>query len=87
MKYLITLTLLPFLLVWRGFVLTILWLWFAVPLGMPELTVPYAIGLSLIVSFMVGLKESTKTEAEQLLTIMVHPVAALAIGWVVTKFI
>jgi hypothetical protein len=35
--------------IWNGFVLSIMWGWFVVPLGLPTITVPNAIGLALIV--------------------------------------
>ena len=38
--------------VWSGFVLTHLWRWFVVPLGVVEISLPNAIGVSLIVGFL-----------------------------------
>ena len=43
----------PFVTALRGVVLTWYWLWFAVPLGLPMLTLSKAIGLSLLVSLLV----------------------------------
>jgi hypothetical protein len=34
----------------KGYVFSILWGWFIVPLGMPAVTVPWAIGISILVS-------------------------------------
>ena len=37
--------------IWRGFVLTKLWLYFAVPLGADVISIAHAIGLSFLVVF------------------------------------
>ena len=85
----------PFLLafsaIWRGYVLSILWGWFIVPLfGLPALSIPFAIGFSLIVGYMTH--QATKTEDEPSWgTLTAHaallPAFILLIGWIVTKFI
>lgn len=38
----------------RGFILTVLWGWFAVPLGLPALSIPMALGLSILTAYVVG---------------------------------
>ena len=41
--------------IWRGYVLSVLWAWFIVPLfGLPALSIPLAIGLMVIVSMARG---------------------------------
>ncbi len=37
---------------WRGFVLSYLWTWFLVPLGVPDIGIIHAIGISMIASFL-----------------------------------
>ena len=37
------------LLIYRGFVLSILWAWFLVPLGLPEIGIAHALGVSVII--------------------------------------
>jgi len=39
--------------IYNGFVFTYLWLWFIVPFGIRELTVPHAMGLLIVPSFTV----------------------------------
>jgi hypothetical protein len=90
---------LPLLLVanniYHGFVLTKLWLWFIVPVfNLPVLSLPAAIGLSLIVSFLAKESNSKKGEAESLrefilqMTVraMLIPTFALIIGWIVRQW-
>lgn len=84
-------------LLWRGYVLTILWGWFIVPLfGVPALSIPLAIGLSLTVAFLTSQRtgnETTekKSEGEKLLTSLIlcaaWPLIALGVGWVVQRFV
>ncbi len=79
--------------IFSGFVLSVLWAWFLVPLGAPEIGIATAIGLSMIVSLVTGkyakalsdneeLSDTAKTVCQYL-----APVVALAIGWVVQKFV
>lgn len=75
--------------IWRGFVLSILWGWFLVPLGMPPLTVAYAIGVSLIVGFLTvrHSKEDEQPEyGKAMLRVTLVPAFALAFGWIVSRF-
>lgn len=44
---------LPLAFVWKGYLLTWIWLWFAVPLGLPPISIPMAIGLNVIVIMLV----------------------------------
>lgn len=46
----------------RGVVLSYLWLWFLVPLGLPVIGIMHALGISLIVTFLVT---STGNKHEQ----------------------
>lgn len=76
----------------RAWVFTILWGWFLVPLGAPEVSIPTAIGISLILNlFMQHLaKEETKDKnliAEVGLRAIGAPVVTLILGWIVTLFV
>lgn len=77
--------------VWRGFTLSILWGWFIVPLfGLPALSIPFAIGLSLVVGFLsqqAHQAHSDKDWGQVCLIAALYPALALLIGWIVTKFI
>ena len=89
----------PFSYIVNGWVLAVLWRWFAVPLGLPSLTVPYAIGVALIVGFLTHQQSSPRgkddrTQDEKvadgiaaLLYSFVGPLFTLGIGWIVTQFI
>ena len=81
---------------WSGFVLSILWGWFFVPsLGVPALSVPSAIGIALVVSYMTHqYQKKNKTEidgweavAESMAHMALKPVFALAIGWIVKQWV
>lgn len=83
--------------IYRGWALTILWGWFAVPLfEVPELSIPFGIGLSLLVGFLTTHYEEPpdregKEWWEPLLGQTFHalflPTFALLVGWVVVQFI
>lgn len=76
--------------VWRGYVLSILWSWFIVPaFGLPALTVPLAIGLSLLVGFLTAqrLKKDKDFDWGAAIGHLIFgPAMVLLIGWCVTRF-
>lgn len=45
--YLVIIT--PLLAIWNGFVLSKLWTWFVVPLGVNQISIPHAMGISTLV--------------------------------------
>ena len=76
---------------WRGYVLSILWGWFIVTaFGLPPLTIPLAIGVSLIAGFLTVRvsKQDEKVELfERISAIVMLPAVTLLVGWIVTKFL
>ena len=80
---------------WGGFAASVLWGWFVVPLGVPEVSVLHAMGLTLAMRALAGFSgkpQPAKTEdkmaalralGDVLAWATVAPGAALAIGWVV----
>jgi len=80
---------------WAGYVLTILWEWFVVPLfGLPHLTIPAALGLSLVVGYMTKDGQQMKTGEnfggavfKALLGLLLKPAVALGVGWVIRGFL
>ena len=42
----------PAVAIWNGYVFLMLWTWFVVPLGIVQITLPLAIGIDLIVTFL-----------------------------------
>lgn len=72
--------------VWRGYILSILWGWFLVPLGVSPITIPLAIGFSLIVGYFTNAMSKRKDENDVLdtaLELTIAPLLFLAIGWIV----
>jgi hypothetical protein len=83
--------------IWRGYVLTVLWGWFIVPaFGAHPLSVPLAIGISMLVGMLTMHKNGKEAEKEMGagtaiatsvgLAVLV-PLAALGSGWVVHLFV
>jgi hypothetical protein len=80
--------------IWSGWVLTVLWGWFIVPLfGLPALSLVYAIGFSLVVRFLVfQIPNTTKNEDtsykiyEAAAYSVVQPLVFLGVGFIVTLF-
>jgi len=80
---------------WAGYVLTVLWGWFVVPLfGLPELTIPAGLGLSLVVGYMTKDGQQMKTGEDfgvavfkALLGLLLKPAVALGVGWVIRGFL
>jgi len=80
---------------WVGYVLTILWGWFVVPLfGPPELTIPVALGLALVVGYVTKDGQQMKPEEDfgavvlkVLLGLLLRPAVALGVGWVIRGFL
>jgi len=83
--------------VFDGWVLSILWGWFVVPLGVVALTIPGAIGLRLVVGLFVTNRSPKKLEdieeeyedeypmigdALRAFVLMAHRALALALGWI-----
>lgn len=89
-----TLTSLVVCSVWSGYALSILWGWFIVPaFSLPSLSVVYAIGLAMVVSFLTqraDLKKDDREYGEILLVGTIYsllkPATALGLGYVLTLF-
>jgi hypothetical protein len=75
--------------VWRGYVLSILWVWFIVrAFDAPPISIPLAIGVSLIVSFLTRQWQKEKHATSFVIGMAIFaPAMTLFIGWIVTKFI
>ena len=73
--------------IWSGFVLSILWGWFAAPLGLPVISIPMAIGVALTGKMLLGFRSKAEGGAKAWLSIIGVPLIALAIGWVAKGFV
>jgi hypothetical protein len=88
----LVLALIPLVIIFQGWVLTVLWSWFVAPtFNLPELSIAVAIGLSLVVSmfktYTASNKELTQNEklTNALATVLV-PLFTLFFGWIVHLF-
>jgi hypothetical protein len=93
--------LLPGSIIMSGWVLTILWSWFIVPVfNLPSLTIPYAIGISTVISMLTNKtvssnavnnknekKETSTVIAEALALSFGVPLFLLFFGWIITLFL
>lgn len=74
--------------VMNGWVLSILWGWYFVPYGLPPLTVPRAMGIALMVSFLTHRYTSEELVDESFSTslfylgthVVLRPLSGLALG-------
>lgn len=78
----------------RGFVLSYLWQWFVVPLGAVSISIPIAIGLSMLVAFLTHQDQSllVKQKVDNIVgkaigKMMFTPLLIWFIGWVIQLFI
>lgn len=89
MKILAALILLVPTVMWGGYVVSVLWGWFIVPLGAPPVGIAHALGLMLMASLpLLGLAKA-KDEDDALFTIIkswVISLLALGCGWLYHAF-
>jgi hypothetical protein len=77
----------------QGFVLSVLWGWFVVPtFDAPVLSIPVAIGVSIIVKMLTAHRPSTEETIEEIVKRtaahqIVVPLFALFAGWIAYNFI
>lgn len=87
----------PLIYVFDGYVLSVLWKWFAVPVfHLPALAIPYAIGISIIMSLLTHQEVPAEKKDDSgsitkcfniLGKALVRPAMALFIGWIVRMFV
>ena len=75
--------------VYYAFVLSVLWGWFVVPLGVAKIGMAHAYGLSLIPTTILGVRglyapEDKRTES--VASALIMPAAALLFGWIALGF-
>lgn len=90
----------PIWALWSGFVIQTLWGWFVAPLGVPVLGLCQAIGIHVLVSFLVAHGEAHRSavasaftdeqKAREILAalgrVSISPAIVLGVGWVVHHF-
>lgn len=71
----------------RGWVISVMWTWFVVPFGLPSIGVVWAIGLSCMVGMFITSPASAKSSDDEVISKMLMPFVtgfiALLIGWIV----
>lgn len=77
--------------VWRGFVLSVLWAWFLVPLGAPAIGIALAVGLTTTWAILsphpFRKAEQHDKQLEVWSWLFMFPLIGLAMGWVVKQFL
>ena len=72
----------------RGFVLSVLWGWFVVPLGVPDIGIAWSIGLAALISMITH--QDVKTEDRELGVAIgiaiATPLMCLLFGWIAHSF-
>jgi hypothetical protein len=73
----------------QGWVVSILWGWFMVPIGVPAISTPIAIGIVLTLSAMrmKRVKSPDEEPWETLAFAAIAPLVALTLGWIVKQFV
>jgi len=86
----------PASIIMNGWVLSIMWKWFVVPLfHLPELTIAYAVGISMVISLFKDKSSVTqnneKSLSEKIISAFTYafivPLLSLGFGWIVLQFI
>jgi hypothetical protein len=80
---------------WRGYVLSVLWGWFAVPLGLPVVGVVQAMGVALLVGLLTyrsittaKLEQSAQEKwTDAIASAITTPSVALGVGWCIKQFL
>jgi hypothetical protein len=75
----------------RGWVISKLWIWFIVPFGTPQISLPHALGVALILSFASIHQIDTKTKTKddriaEYVVIIFLPLLTLLMGWIYHSF-
>lgn len=75
----------------NGYVLSILWVWFVVPLGLPVISVAHSIGLAMVTGWLTYQytnkeEDNIKALTEFAILFIVRPLAVLSIGYIVKQF-
>jgi hypothetical protein len=79
--------------IWSGYVLSILWGWFLVPMGAKQIGVAHAIGLAAIVNVFMGQRGVNGNDDKKntnwggkLIAVIIGPLFALFVGWITHFF-
>jgi hypothetical protein len=75
----------------RGWVIMKLWAWFIIPFGIQGLTLPHAMGVGLILTFLTAHTlgknaETMEEKIKEIVTPIVWPLLTLLMGYIVQSF-
>ncbi len=72
---------------WVGFVIKIMWVWFMVPLGLPAISLAHAIGIDVLITFIVipSVNED-RSMSDIISSFIFRPVFVLLIGFIAKSF-
>lgn len=70
-----------FYVLFNGYAISVLWRWFAVPLGVPAISVAHGIGIDLLMGLLVFKAIDLNASADDRLKVAFAPVVTLAIAW------
>lgn len=68
-------------LILEGYVLSIVWSWFMVPFGLPQISIPWAIGVSVTASLVMPTPRGKQTNWETWFALLLKPLLILLIAW------
>lgn len=79
------------LILWQGYVLWVMWGWFIVPLGAPEINVPWAIGFAAVVHMLQPITHDppaqSKTESTmRIIGPILRPAFILLVGYIAKQY-
>ena len=74
---------------YRGWVLSLLWVWFIVPLGAPEIGVIHAWGLAMAIQFMTQtwVHREDKEPMKSIANLILSPLVILLVGYILKGFV
>ena len=76
--------------IWSGFVLSVLWAWFFVPLGIPAISTAHGIGIALLTGFLRSYRKTDDVSGKDLFVSiggwLIGSLLTLLIGWIVKGF-
>lgn len=87
-EIILCLCLIPVAVITRGYILSILWTWFLLPLNFPQISIPEAMGLSLVISFFRKNSSPIRENSlsTQIITNLTEPWLALLLGYIIHQF-
>lgn len=77
------------LIIYRGFAIATLWVWFVIPLGLPAISLMHAVGIALTVNVIITQPNETPNKAKPFLPLVKSFVTSslgLLVGWIVVSF-